>query len=129
MQASDEATEEELEMARAQGDVMAKALNHMIGDVAEDGQEKQVGDYLVGYAIEEAEGMYMPDENGELMWREPEEENIHVEVSCVMRPTAVSFPTLLFKPVSSIVKIISSVHTGNPLFGIRGFTITAVTGT
>jgi uncharacterized protein involved in high-affinity Fe2+ transport len=81
MISSDEATSEELEMARQQGRAMGKALNHMITNVADDGQEKQVGPYLIGYAIEEAEGMYKPDENGELVWQEPEEENIHVEIS------------------------------------------------
>lgn len=78
---SEEATTEELDMARQQGDVMGEALAHMISDVADDGQEKVVGPYLIGYAIEEAEGMYEPDKNGDLIWREPERENIHVEVS------------------------------------------------
>lgn len=78
---SDEATEKELDMAREQGNVLGKALDHMLTEVADDGQEKQVSHYLIGYAIEKAEGMYMPDENGELVWHEPEEENIHVEVS------------------------------------------------
>ena len=78
---SDEATAEELDMARQQGDVIGEALKHMITDVADDGQEKQVGPYLIGYAIEEAEGMYEPNENGELIWQEPKKENVHVEVS------------------------------------------------
>jgi hypothetical protein len=81
MIASDEATEDQLQLAREQGDMMGKALDHMITKVADDGQEKKAGDYLVGYAIEKAEGMYMMDDNGELQWHEPEEENIHVEVS------------------------------------------------
>lgn len=78
---SDEATEKELEMAQNQGQVFGNALEHMITNVADDGQEKKVGPYLIGYAIEKAEGMYNPDENGDLIWAEPEEENIHVEVS------------------------------------------------
>lgn len=78
---SDEAKPEELDMARRQGELMGEALAHMITNVADDGQEKQVGPYLIGYAIEEAEGMYEPDENGDLIWREPERENIHVEIS------------------------------------------------
>jgi len=79
MRKSDEATKEQLEMARDQGRMMGKALDHMVGQVADDGQEKKVGDYLVSYAVEDAEGMYHL-ENGELIWREPEEENIHLEV-------------------------------------------------
>jgi uncharacterized protein involved in high-affinity Fe2+ transport len=81
MLASDEATEKEIDMAREQGKALGKALDHMVHEVADDGQEKQVDHYLIAYAIEEAEGMYVRDENGELVWHEPEAENIHIEVS------------------------------------------------
>lgn len=80
MKSSDEADEKELEMARDQGAAFKNALDHMVGEVATDGGETRAGDYLVGYAVEEAEGMYHL-ENGELVWREPDEENLHVEVS------------------------------------------------
>lgn len=79
MKSSDEATTKELEMARKQGEVLGEALDHMVGEVANDGQEKIVGDYRVSYAVEEAEGLYHM-ENGELVWQEPEKENVHVEV-------------------------------------------------
>lgn len=78
---SDEATKEQLKLARDQGDSMGKALEHMISKVADDGKEKKAGNYLVGYAVEKAEGMYKMDGKGELQWHEPEKENIHVEVS------------------------------------------------
>jgi hypothetical protein len=78
---SDEATQDELDMARHQGDVFGDALDHMITSVADRGEEIHAGPYLVSYAIEEAEGMYEPDENGELVWQEPENENVHLEVS------------------------------------------------
>lgn len=42
----------------------------MAQDVAKDGGTQQVGDYLVGYAIEDAEGMYHL-EDGELVWHNP----------------------------------------------------------
>lgn len=80
MKTSDEATKEQLEMAKEQGEVFGKALNHMVTAVASDGQEKQAGPYRVAYAVEDAEGMYHR-QNGELVWQEPEEENIHIEVS------------------------------------------------
>lgn len=80
MKVSDEATKEELEMAQEQGRVLGKALNHMVQEVADDGQEKTVGDYLVGYAVEEAEGMYVY-QDGQLVWQEPQAENVHLEVS------------------------------------------------
>lgn len=77
---SGEATEEQLAMAKNQGEVLEKALNHMLTEVATDGQEKHAGPYLVSYAVEEAEGMYHL-EGDELVWREPEEKNAHVEVA------------------------------------------------
>jgi hypothetical protein len=80
MKVSDEATQEQLEMAKEQGRVLGKALDHMISQVADDGQETTVGPYRVGYAIEEAEGMYHW-QDGELVWQEPERENVHIEVS------------------------------------------------
>ena len=78
---SDEATRQQLNLARQQGEVFGKALEHMITEVADLGKEMRAGHYLVGYAIEKAEGMYQPDENGELIWHEPEDENMHLEVS------------------------------------------------
>lgn len=80
METSDEANERQLDLARRQGDAAEAALKHMTGEVATDGGEVRAGDYLVGYAVEEAEGMYEL-RDGELVWQEPEEENLHVEVS------------------------------------------------
>ena len=77
---SDEATEQGLELAREQGEAVGRAARHMMFEVAHDGGEQPAGDYIVGYAVEEAEGMYHL-EGGELEWREPEDENAHVEVS------------------------------------------------
>jgi hypothetical protein len=78
---SEEASEKQLELARRQGDVLRSALDVMIGEVADDGQEIEYGPYLIGYAIEDAEGMYHRDDDGELVWQEPDKENIHVEIS------------------------------------------------
>ena len=80
MRSSEEATQEQLKLAKAQGEAMQQALEHMIQKEADDGAEKRAGDYLVGYAVEEAEGMYHLHA-GELQWHEPEDENVHVEVS------------------------------------------------
>ncbi|MCR6491044.1 iron transporter [Cellulomonas sp. P24] len=74
-----EATARQLELARAQGRAYRAALDHMTSDVAHDGGHTTVADYLVGYAIEEAEGMYAL-EDGNLLWRNPGEANTHVEV-------------------------------------------------
>ncbi len=78
--ASDEADERQLQLAREQGEAYARALRHMTGEVAEDGGEQRAGDYLIGYAVEEAEGMYEWSD-GELRWREPGEDNLHVEIA------------------------------------------------
>ena len=81
MEKSEEADEKQLEMARSQGEQYAKALRHMVNQVADDGgAEKGAGDYIVAYAIEDAEGLYAL-ENGELTWQEPEEANKHIEIS------------------------------------------------
>ena len=77
---SDEADEQQLDLARQQGAAYGRALEHMTQTVAHDGGEQPAGDYLIGYAIEAAEGMYEWTDDG-LQWREPEEENLHVEVS------------------------------------------------
>jgi hypothetical protein len=80
MRASDEATKEQLQMAKEQGDALGKALHHMVSQEADDGAEKAAGDYVVGYAVEKAEGMYQLV-NGELVWQEPGDKNVHLEVS------------------------------------------------
>jgi hypothetical protein len=78
MRASDEATTKQLELAREQGQVFKKAVKEMTTEEAE-GKEKRVDDYFIGYAVEEAEGMYHLHD-GELKWQDPEDENVHVEV-------------------------------------------------
>ncbi len=75
-----EATAKQLDLARAQGTAYGNALEHMTGTVADDGGEQRAGDYLVGYAIEEAEGMY-EWVDGSLVWQEPGDTNLHVEVA------------------------------------------------
>jgi hypothetical protein len=79
MQSSDEATPEQLELARAQGAALQRAVEHMTQKEAH-GAEVRAGDYWVGYAVEAAEGMYMPHD-GRLQWHEPQNENVHLEVS------------------------------------------------
>ena len=75
-----EATQKQLDLAREQGEAYGRALTYMTGTVAHDGGKQEAGDYLIGYAIEEAEGMYEWTD-GSLVWRDPGEENLHVEVA------------------------------------------------
>ena len=79
-QVSEEADRKQLELAQAQGRAYLKALKHMANQEAGAGGEKRAGDYIVAYAVEHAEGMYMR-EDGRLTWMEPEKENAHIEIS------------------------------------------------
>lgn len=75
-----EATHQQLDLAKEQGAAYRRALDHMARKVAGDGGTAEAGDYLIGYAIEEAEGMYEWSD-GELVWQEPGAANLHVEVA------------------------------------------------
>lgn len=75
---SDEATEVQLQLARAQGEAFGRAVRHMTQEEAH-GDEQAAGDYLVGYAVEEAEGMYHLQDD-ELVWQNPQDANAHVEI-------------------------------------------------
>ena len=77
---TDEASPAQLDVAWAQGDAYGRAVALMTSAIAYDGGEQQAGDYLIGYALEEAEGMY-DWVDGELKWREPEDENLHLEIT------------------------------------------------
>ena len=81
MRESEESDREQLELARAQGEALQKALEAMDEESDSGVIVQRAGDYEIGVAVEEAEGMWMW-EDGELAWRNPEEENCHVEV-CV----------------------------------------------
>jgi hypothetical protein len=77
---SEEGDRKGLELGRAQGQALTRTLEHMTRDVAHDGAETRAGEYLVAYAVEEAEGLYVP-RDGRLEWTEPDGENAHVEVA------------------------------------------------
>lgn len=80
MQESNEADQEQLEMARKQGEAYQKALRHMSEEEADTGGSQAAGNYVVAYAVEDAEGMYHL-QDGELVWQEPQEENAHIEIT------------------------------------------------
>ncbi len=77
---TDEVTPDQMEAAKSQGAAYGAALQLMVERVASGGAEQRAGEYLVAYAVEEAEGMYAPSD-GALEWHEPDEENCHLEVS------------------------------------------------
>lgn len=76
---TDEASREQLDAARAQGEALRQAIDLMTNKVAHDGGMKEAGEYIVGYAVEEAEGMYVWSDGG-LQWKEAEDANLHLEV-------------------------------------------------
>jgi hypothetical protein len=80
MEQSNEAEPEQLELARKQGEAYKKALEHMANQEADSGAMKAAGNFVVAYAVEDAEGMYHKV-NGKLEWREPEDENTHIEIT------------------------------------------------
>lgn len=76
---SDETSILEVPLSKAEGKSFGAAVKYMTSVEAHDGGEQEVGDYLVGYAIEHAEGLYLM-RNGQLEWHDPQEENAHIEV-------------------------------------------------
>lgn len=79
LQPSDEINEEQIKLAQKQGDALQEALKNMTQEEAHGGQQA-VGDYVIAWANEKAEGMYML-RDGELHWEEPQAENTHLEVA------------------------------------------------
>jgi Fe2+ transport protein len=79
MQASNEATAEQLAVARREGDAYGQAVKAMAGE--EGARAVHAGDYLLAFVNEEAEGMYQL-EDGQLVWREAAPDaNVHLEVA------------------------------------------------
>ena len=78
---SDEADRHQIAMAKKEGAAYHESLKYMAYEVADAGGEKHAGDYIVAYAQERAEGMYMLKADGELEWTEPQDENCHFEIS------------------------------------------------
>lgn len=77
---SEEADQRQLDLARGEGEAYQRSLRYMVEDVAHSGAMKEVGDYVVGIAQEEAEGMYQL-QDGDLEFVEPAAENCHLEVA------------------------------------------------
>lgn len=75
-----EATKKQLDLARAEGDAYGESLEYMTDTVAHGGGQVEAGNYLIGYAVEEAEGMYEWND-GDLTWVEPGDDNVHIEVA------------------------------------------------
>jgi hypothetical protein len=78
---SEESSAAQLELARRQDKALRAALQAMDKESDSGVLTRKAGDYEVGLAVEEAEGMW-EWRAGELNWRNPKSENCHIEV-CV----------------------------------------------
>ena len=80
LHASQMVSRERLRLALNQGEAYQLALEKMVGQVADNSQEQRAQDYVITYAICPAEGRYeLIDE--ELHWREPQDENVYLQIS------------------------------------------------
>ena len=75
---SDESTQQQLQLAKEQGQAFQHAAETLIKQVAH-GETRRVGDYLLAWSVEEAEGLYHR-QDGHFEWEEPPDKNAHVEI-------------------------------------------------
>lgn len=78
---SEEVDQRQLELAALQGETYDDSLTYMIDEVADAGDRKRAGDFVVAFALENAEGLWRQVGDGDLSWVEPEGENCHLEVA------------------------------------------------
>jgi Fe2+ transport protein len=78
---SEESSEAQLELAVRQGRALHEALEAMDEESDSGVLVRREGEYEIAVAVEEAEGMWSWSD-GKLEWRNPTDENCHVEV-CV----------------------------------------------
>ena len=79
-QPSDEVDVNQIQQSKTEGEAYQTSVSYMANTVANDGATKEEGEYIVGYAQEEAEGMYELVGEGEFEFVEPDGENCHLEV-------------------------------------------------
>jgi hypothetical protein len=81
MEPSAATTDEELRLAREQGEAVRRAFVYFAGKEGAEGLELSAGDYVVGCVVKPAEGLYCRRDS-RLEWRTPEaNENAHIDVS------------------------------------------------
>lgn len=78
--ASKESSHSEIALAKVEGTAYGAALKYLTSVEASDSGSQEIGDYIVAYAIEEAEGLYHM-RGGQLEWHEPTDYNCHIEVA------------------------------------------------
>ena len=78
-QPSDEVDLNQIQQSRTEGEAYQTSVSYMANTVANDGGTTEAGDYILGYAQEEAEPMYTLAGEGEFELDEPGDENCHLE--------------------------------------------------
>lgn len=76
---SDESSITEIGLAKVEGAAYGAAVEYLTRMEASDFGETTAGDYIIAYSFEDAEGMYHAHK-GKLEWRNPSEENCHMEI-------------------------------------------------
>lgn len=79
-QPSDEVDVNQIQQSRTEGEAYQTSVSYMANTVANDGGKTEVDDYVIGYALEEAEGMYQLAGEGEFEFVTPDTENCHLEI-------------------------------------------------
>ena len=79
MKPSEESTQDQLRLAREQGDAYARAMEAMRRETGRLASTR-ARDYEIAVTAEHPEGMYML-QDGRLTWQNPTDENIHIEVA------------------------------------------------
>jgi hypothetical protein len=79
LQESSEINKEQIDLAKKQGKAFQEALKNMIGEEAH-GEKKVAGDYIISWANEKAEGVYLK-RDGHLEWQEPQKADTHLEIA------------------------------------------------
>lgn len=79
-QPSEEVDANQIQQSRTEGEAYQTSATYMANTVANDGGTKQLDEFVLGYAQEEAEGMYHLKGEGEFEFVEPDTENCHMEI-------------------------------------------------
>jgi len=90
---SSEIDKNQIKMAKKQGRAYLDAIDYMIEEIADYGDRTEKGDYILGYTIDNAKGLYFMDD-GDLEWENPGEENIHLEIMVADEDTGRFIPYL-----------------------------------
>lgn len=79
-EATDEATQDGRRLAKEAGDTHERMVDYFIANVATSGAKQAAGEFIVGFAVEEAEPLYMLCAGELKLAQPPHGANAHLEV-------------------------------------------------